>query len=244
MGNQWTEADSAQFLSFSDVITPSRREQMSMLVSLIPGEPDEGFQVVELGHGGGEWGALVLSRFTAARYLGLDRSDTMRQSATEKLSPYAARVALQPFALEESTWRRQLPRPLRCVFSSLVVHHLDDAGKRQLYTDSFHALEPGGALLLVDIVQPVLPRARAAVGAAWDALVREQSIAMTGSDTTFKEFKAGGWNCYTDPDPMDMPAPLFEQLRWLADIGYTGVDCFWQRGGHAVYGGYRAPDGP
>jgi len=192
LSNQWTEADSSQFLRFSEVITPSRREQMSILVSLIPGEPDERFQVVELGHGGGEWGTSVLSHFTSALYLGLDGSDIMRETAAKKLSPFADRVALQPFSLAEGTWRQQLPRPLRCVFSSLVVHHLDDAGKRQLFTDIFEALEPGGALLLADIVQPVVPWARAAVGAAWDALVREQSIAMTGSDRTFKEFKEGG----------------------------------------------------
>lgn len=64
---------------------------------------------------------------------------------------------------------------------------------------------------------------------------------MTSSDRTFTEFKEDGWNCYTHPDSMDMPAPLFEQLRWLADAGYTGVDCFWQRRGHAIYGGYRVP---
>ncbi|MDB4894973.1 MAG: Methyltransferase type 11, partial [Firmicutes bacterium] len=52
-------------------------------------------------------------------------------------------------------------------------------------------------------------------------------------------FKQGGWNCYSHPDPMDMPAPLFDHLQWLQEAGFHEVDCFWQRGGHAVFGGYN-----
>ena len=35
----------------------------------------------------------------------------------------------------------------------------------------------------------------------------------------------------------DIPNDI--QLRWLEEAGFSSVDCFWMRAGHAVYGGYR-----
>jgi hypothetical protein len=62
----WSEADSEHFLAFSDVITPSRAEQLGLLAELVPAEPAESFQVVELGCGGGNLAALLLGRFARA----------------------------------------------------------------------------------------------------------------------------------------------------------------------------------
>ena len=47
----WNESDSEQFLRFSEIITPSRLEQMALLADLVPAESFETFQFVELGYG-------------------------------------------------------------------------------------------------------------------------------------------------------------------------------------------------
>jgi hypothetical protein len=31
-------------------------------------------------------------------------------------------------------------------------------------------------------------------------------------------------------------------LTWLSEAGFAVVDCFWLQAGHAIYGGYKAPD--
>lgn len=237
---RWTENDSKRFLTFVDVITPSRLEQMTMLANLIPAAPEEPFTFVELGCGGGDLAALILERFPHASYVGLDGSEVMLETAARRLVPYRERISLQPFRLEEAdVWLHQLPAPVRCFVSSLVIHHLHHPEKRELYQRLYDHLAPGGALLLIDIVQPNFKMGAEALGANWDAVVQAQSQAITGSLDTYRQFKAEGWNCYSHPDPMDRPAPLFTQLTWLAEIGYKDVDCFWQRGGHAVYGGYK-----
>ncbi len=63
---------------------------------------------------------------------------------------------------------------------------------------------------------------------------------MTGSLQTYQRFVDDHWNLYDYPDPMDMPSTLPDHLRWLADAGFVGANVFWQRAGHAVYGGYKA----
>ncbi|HYF95013.1 MAG TPA: class I SAM-dependent methyltransferase [Symbiobacteriaceae bacterium] len=237
---QWSEENSRQFLSFAEIITPSRAEQRAMISRLIPAGVDEPFRVVELGCGGGELSAAILQRFPTADYLGLDGSSVMLETAARRLSPFGERVQLQPFRLEElERWPALVKQPVRAVVSSLVIHHLEHAQKAALYRLLYSLLEPGGALVLADLVLPSAPGAVVAIAANWDEAAREQSRAATGSDETFRQFKDEGWNYYTDPDPMDKPASLFDQLQWLAEIGFRHVDCFWQRGGHAIYGGYK-----
>lgn len=235
---QWTETDSCTFLSFADIITPSRAEQMTMVSRLVPAQPDEEFLLVELGCGGGDLAACLLERFPRARYLGLDGSVTMLETAARRLSAHAGRVTLRTFRLEEFR-TLALPSPVKLFVSSLVIHHLDHAEKQALYADLHQRLAPGGAFLVADLVQPAARVAYDAIGANWDDVAREQAQAMTGALASFRQFKDEGWNYYTDPDPMDKPASLFEQLKWLERIGFRQVDCFWQRGGHAIYGGYR-----
>lgn len=54
-----------------------------------------------------------------------------------------------------------LPRPLRCVVSSLAVHHLSGPEKLRLFVDLADRLDPGGALLLADLVEAAPPRVAA-----------------------------------------------------------------------------------
>ena len=60
------------------------------------------------------------------------------------------------FDLGEQAWRESLPSPLRCVLASLVVHHLDGAGKRALFADLGPRLASGGALLLAVMINQKL----------------------------------------------------------------------------------------
>jgi hypothetical protein len=48
-------------------------------------------------------------------------------------------------------------------------------------------------------------------------------------------------NLYDYPDPRDIPSTVPEHLQWLAEAGFGGVNVFWERAGHAIYGGYKAP---
>ena len=234
----WQEADSRLFIERGRVYTPRRDEIEAMLLALVPAEEGEPFMAVELGTGEGWLSAAVLRRFPQARVVGLDGSLAMLDATRQSLAPYAGRFDLRPFRLEDAAWRASLSN-VRVILSSLVVHHLDDAGKQRLFADLYAALEPGGALLLADLVAPTSETARRAYAHAWDEEVRRQSVELTGDLRAYDEFVRTGWNLYDYPDPVDTPSPLPDQLRWLTDIGYVGVDVFWLRAGHAVYGGYK-----
>lgn len=235
----WQEGDSEAFIERGRVYTPRRDEMQAALLALIPAQADEPFTVVEIGVGAGWLSEAVLRCFPHAHVIGLDGSPTMLRHAAQVLAPFVGRCELRPFRLEDDAWLDSLP-PVRACLSSLVLHHLDDAGKRALFARLYERLASGGALLIADLVAPTSEAGRATMAAAWDAEVRRQSVALTGDERAWQAFEATHWNIFTYPDPVDTPSPLPDQLQWLREAGFIGVDAWWVHAGHAVYGGYKS----
>jgi tRNA (cmo5U34)-methyltransferase len=234
----WSEDDSRVFVEFGRVMVPGREEIEHTLLDLIPAGPDEPFLAVEIGTGAGWLSAAVLREFPKARVLGLDGSPDMLRAAAKELAPYGDRAELRRFRLEDPSWTDGFP-PARVFLSSLVLHHLDGAGKRDLFALLFDRLEPGGALLFADVMAPRTERARRHFAAAWEDEIRRRSLQIHGDARAHEFFVRERWNVYDHPDPIDVPSTLPEQLRWMEETGFEGVDAFWARAGHAVLGGYR-----
>jgi tRNA (cmo5U34)-methyltransferase len=236
---RWDEEDTRTFLNFADVVVPDRREQYRTITSLIPAEKDEWFLCVDLACGAGDLSKAILEAYPQAQMTLLDGSEGMLSQAAENLAEYSYQIDLRRFDLLETDWLDDLPRRNRCIVSSLAIHHLEDQGKRNLFERLYDQLDTGGALLIADLVAPANALAQELYGDEWDRATMEQSLAVTGSLAAYEEFQ-NGWNHYRTPDVrFDKPSRLFDQLRWLVDVGFQEVDCFWLKAGHAVYGGYK-----
>ena len=235
----WNEETSRTFLDIADVAVPGRREQMEMLWSLVPAGVNDEFIAVELCCGAGLLTEGVLERFPRSRVLALDGSEMMLEEARRRLSRFGDRAEVRAIELDGWEWLGELPSSLRCVLSSLAIHHLDGGEKRRLFREICARLEPGGTLLIADVVKPASETARAAAAAAWHRVAREQSLAFSGSLETYERAVAEGWHPEAAADPIDKPNRLYEQLKWLEEAGFSTVDCFWMRAGQAIYGGYR-----
>ena len=241
--NQWSEGDSEIFIDLGEIFVPGRAEQMAALLDLIPARIDEQFTIVELASGEGVLAQEILERFHACNYVALDGSEVMRQHMGEKLRQFRDRLEIRPFEWPQQEWRDNLPRPLRCVLSSLSVHHLFDEEKQQLFRELADHLVPGGALLVADIIEPATRQIAALFAKQYDEIVRKQSMQIRGDLSGFEQFQQIGWNYfrhdYLAEDTNDHPSCLSDQLLWLREAGFSIVDCFWMQAGHAVYGGYK-----
>jgi tRNA (cmo5U34)-methyltransferase len=113
----------------------------------------EGLEVdraLELGVGTGETARRVLERHPRAGWTAIDANDAMLARAGEVL-PGAELV--------KSRLEDPLPDgPFDLVVSSLAVHHLDGAGKRDLFQRVHDVLRDGGTFVLGDVVVPEHPR--------------------------------------------------------------------------------------
>lgn len=108
-------------------------------------------RVLELGTGTGETARRMLARHPAAALTGLDASGEMLDRARAALP--ADRVELRVGRLADP-----LPEgPFDVVVSALAVHHLDGAGKADLFQRAAASLTPGGRLVVGDVVVPEDP---------------------------------------------------------------------------------------
>jgi tRNA (cmo5U34)-methyltransferase len=97
------------------------------------------------------------------------------------------------------------------IVSSLAIHHLEDARKRVLYTEVFGLLRPGGRFSNLEHVASPTPE-----------LHREYlQLARVPED------------------PSNRLLDVETQLRWLRDIGFADVDCFWKWREMALLSGVR-----
>ena len=103
-------------------------------------------RVLELGTGTGETALRVRAAHPDVEWVGIDASEAMLGRARERLPD--ADLRLQ--RLED-----ELPAgPFDLAVSSLAVHHLDGAGKRDLFSRIVGVLRPGGVFVLGDVVVP------------------------------------------------------------------------------------------
>lgn len=107
--------------------------------------------ILELGTGTGETTLRLLERHPGCHVEGVDASDAMLARARERLP--GDRVALRVGRLEDSL----PPGPFDVVASVLAIHHLDAAGKADLFARVAAVLEPGGRFALGDVVVPERP---------------------------------------------------------------------------------------
>lgn len=233
----WSEANSQQFIDYGRYFVPAREQQIELLCNLVP--PSGGMmQLLELCCGEGLLAEALLERFPQARLTGYDGSPVMLERAARRLERFGERFTARRFDLAQTDWRERTAQ-YQAVLSSLAIHHLDAAAKQALYGDVWQMLLPGGAFLIADLVLPVGEQAMAVAADQYDQAVRQRALDLEGDLAAYDFFTRQGWNYFRYPDPMDMPAPLSDHLRWLEAAGYQELNVFWAYAGHAVWGGKR-----
>ena len=181
-------------------------------------------RVLDLGAGTGLLSALVLGRLPEARLTLVDLSEGMLDRARLRFDRLpAGRVEIRVADYGEA----HLGGPYDAVVSALSIHHLEDAAKRALFHRLFAALRPGGIFVNADqVAGPTLAR-DAHYRALWLLAVREAGVP--------EEELAAARERMTH----DRLAPLAAQMAWLAEAGFTEIDCAFKRWSFAVYAGIR-----
>lgn len=103
-------------------------------------------RVLDLGTGTGETARRVLKRHRGAVLVGIDESAAMLDHARRVLPGADLRVARLQDTLPDG--------PFDAVVTALAVHHLDVAGKADLFRRVVAVLAPGGRFVLADVIVP------------------------------------------------------------------------------------------
>jgi tRNA (cmo5U34)-methyltransferase len=223
--NPWRTVEHArQWIARMDREPRDRREELGLLVALLPFEPQAPIGVLELGAGHGALTTTLLERFPRARVLALDLSPVMIKEGQQRLKRFGDRVRFLQWDLEQPGWPAEIEGPFDAVVSSLAIHHLNRARKAELARQLYARLRPGGVVLNLDYVSPASESLRRRYEQAQPALEAHYDQAGHGPNL------AGSHA--TDP--------LFDQLDDLRQAGFQDVDVFWKRLGVALFGGTRS----
>ena len=113
--------------------------------------------------------------------------------------------------------------------SALAIHHLEDAGKRELFKAIFAALKPGGVFVNAEQVLGPTPAVERRYRESWLRRVRELRVSEDDLAAALARMK------------LDRCATVAAQLEWLREAGFIDADCAYKDGMFAVIGASKAP---
>ncbi|WP_327066369.1 class I SAM-dependent methyltransferase [Kitasatospora sp. NBC_01302] len=236
-GAEWQEQDSDDFVAYGEYSAPERQTRTDVVASVIRA-PEGPAVVLDLCCGEGRLSGTLLKAFPSVTVTGLDLSPAMLSTAAGELAEYGGRFRTERFDLGATDWRERDEAPY-AVVSSLAIHHLDGPGKQALFRDVYAMLRPGGAFVVVDLVEPAGDLGLDLARRMWDEAVEAQSRQATGDTGLHRTFRELEWNGCQFPDPLDQPSTLVDQLDWLRAAGFAQVDAYWLEAGHAIFGGVK-----
>ncbi len=208
--SEWQTVEHAlRYLARADKL-PHRTEGEKALLEQIPPSAK---RVLDLGTGDGRLLALVKLQNPAIQGVALDFSEPMLERAGKRFAND------NQVSFVKHDFNLPLPRAaLGCfdaIVSSLAIHHLVDARKKQLYAEVFELLNPGGVFCNLE------------------------HVSSPTENVHLKFLSAIGWAPETE-DPSNRLLDVETQLQWLRQIGYVDVDCYWKWREIAVLAGSKA----
>ncbi len=236
---RWSEEDSQVFIDYGAYFVPERETQIETICSVIS-QVEQGALLVDLCCGEGLLANELAVRHPHCEIHALDGSASMLEATASKLCDRGVSFRTMEIDIHETGWR-EFSRPAHAVVSSLAVHHLEGTAKLALFRDMYEQIVSHGTLVICDLVEAQTDECRRLWERHWDRGVKERSIDLDGDDGMLHVFRKEEWNYYTDPDadPVDVPSPLYQQLKWLEEAGFDNIDVHWLRAGHAIFSGRR-----
>ncbi len=226
-----------RYLSYRAAI-PMVTEQIGIMMSILKTMPEPIENFLDLGCGDGILGAAILGTYPQSRGVLADFSEPMLEEARGQLKDYAAQLIFENLDYGEPDWvnKMQAHGPFDAIVSGYSIHHQPDDRKREVYTEIFSLLKPGGwfiniehiaaaAQLTIDLFDNHIIDGRHAIEKANGGTKTRQEIA----DVFMKR-----------PDrEANILLPVEVQCEWLREIGYEEVDCYFRIYELAVFAGRK-----
>ena len=226
-----------QFLSIRAGI-PLAQEQIAMMLAILSYGGGTVGRFLDLGCGDGILGAAILGRYPASQGVLADFSEPMLVQARKSLQGYASQLEFLNVDYADPAWPQAVQSGglFDTIVSGYSIHHQPDARKREIYSEIFDLLKPGGWFVNVEHIAP----ATELVTEMFESHIIEARVAeeiRNGGPQT-REQITDAFNSRQDKS-VNLLAPIEIQCAWLREIGYQDVDCYLRVYALAVLAGRR-----
>lgn len=234
----WQDRETAtSFLESERGAVPTSDLQLDIIDRIIRHWLSYPSRFLDLGCGDGIIGRYLLEKYPDTFGVFIDFSDTMLCAASEKLGnqPNSKIIKLD---FSTHNWIDSIKKytPFDVIVSGFAIHHQPDAGKKQLYSEIYDLLSPGGVFLNLEHVASSTPETAMIFEDFYiDSLVKfQQKI----NPRTKREKVAESFKDRADKYE-DKLTPVESQCKWLNEIGFTDVDCFFKLFEISIFGGRK-----
>lgn len=162
----------------------------------------------------------------------------MIEAAQEK----APRNKTNLIFIEEDYGKRSWPRSVSrygkfdLIISGFSSHHQPDKRKKEIYREIFELLAPGGFFLNLEHVLSATPKLKSVFNDYFvDSLY--EHLRCLDQKLTREEVSAKYY--HNQLHEANILAPVEKQCRWLREIGFRDVDCYFKIFELALFGGIR-----
>jgi tRNA (cmo5U34)-methyltransferase len=195
-------------------------------------------RILDLGCGDGILTASILQQYPYASGVLLDISEPMLQAAKEKLANYTDKLEFLLLDYGDSRWIEKVKTkaPFSVIASGFSIHHQSDDRKKELYSEIFKLLEPGGMFLNLEHVSS----SSKWVSSLFEECFIDSLYNMYLRNNTGKTRKeAADEFDRRDDKEANILTSVEQQCEWLRYIGFQDVDCYFKVFEFALFGGRK-----
>lgn len=231
------EENAKYFLESERGAVPGSDLQMEIMASIIQQWCTAPANLLDLGCGDGILGRFMITCFPDVEAIFVDFSDPMLEAAKASLSHIPNSTILKA-DFSTSEWLEVLEphKPFDVIISGFAIHHQPDYRKKELYSEIYKLLSNGGVFLNLEHVESSTP----AVENLFEEYFIEHlhNFQLKSNPETNKEIVADGFRNRPDKDE-DQLVSVETQCKWLREIGFKDVDCFFKQFEIGLFGGRK-----
>jgi tRNA (cmo5U34)-methyltransferase len=233
----WKNRDVAKaFLDERALMIPDLPRQFEVIHRVVAFHCPEPRRLLDVGAGDAILLSTLLESFPGAGGVAVDFSPLMLERASRRLEKFGQRAAVLEADLLYSAWKNALAGPFDVIVSSFAIHHLPDDRKRALYHEIHDLLPAGGVFLNSEHVASTSPNGEQMFVDAMTSHLYQRRREK-GEDVTLEQVRR---EFLAPPDrSANILALVEDQCRWLREIGFGEVDCFWKYFELAIFGGIK-----
>ena len=241
--SKWQTKELAQtFLEGIRGAIPAANFQLEVLNKIVSMWCPLPARIMDLGCGDGALGRMLLDAHPAAHIIFADFSEPMLEALQEQIGANQRTTVIKTdFATPAWTKCFEVGKPFDVIVSGFAIHHQPDDRKRELYTEIYGLLSEGVIFLNLEHVSSATPSG----SALFDSFFVDHLLRFHRDTAPAKTRQEIEETYYQRPDKKEnILAPVETQCRWLRDIGFQDVDCFFKIFELALFGGRKASGEP
>jgi ubiquinone/menaquinone biosynthesis C-methylase UbiE len=236
--SQWqTEELSRTYLKGVRGAIPAAKLQIEVMLKIIRAWSPTPRNFIDLGCGDGIPGRQIVENFPGVYGWFIDFSTSMLKAVHKNVERGNA-VTLIEADFSTPAWLQHFEdqTSIDLIVSGFAIHHQTDKRKREIYSEVFKLLSPGGVFLNLEHVAS----ATTEIEALFDDYFIDYLYAFhrqAGTDESRDEIAQV---YYLRPDKKEnILTPVEVQCEWLREIGFRDVDCFFKVLELALFGGRK-----